>query len=106
MTNIIEQIENVTIRREYFAPNIRIVANPEDMGAGVILLDLQKLEYQNDELAHTTSLGSVGETVAQFTQRTFVVGDKEISGLEVALLIKQYVDILHAGQAAEEETGS
>lgn len=100
MSIITEEIENVTIRREVFAPTIRIVANPEDTAAGVILFDLHQLEYQDDELRHIVPLENTGETVGEFAQRTFTVGEKEITGMEVVLLIKQYVATLHAEHEA------
>lgn len=100
MSIIIEEIENVTVRREVYASNIRIVGNPENTLAGAVLLDLQRLEYHDDALIHTTPLESAGETVGEFCQREFEVNGKSISGMELMLVVKQYVADLHAERVA------
>ena len=76
MSIIIEEIENVTVRREAYSPNIRIVGNPENALAGAVLVDLQVLEYQNDALVHTKPMGSAGETVGEFVQRSWEIDGK------------------------------
>ena len=96
MSIIIEEKENVTIRREVYAADIRIRANPVDTGAGSITLELQTLEYHDNEFVRMDPAGVVGETVGEFAQRSFDINGKQISGLEVVLLIKQYVADLHA----------
>lgn len=100
MSIIIEEIENVTVRREVFAPLIRINGNPEDTLAGTVFVEMHRLEYHDDTLTHTTPLDSVGETVGMFVERSFTVGEKTITGVEVMLLIKQYVADLHAERVA------
>ena len=95
MTIIIEEVENVAVRREAFSDDIRIRGNPEDTMSGVILLELKTLEYHNDVLTHTTPLGSGGETVGEFVQREFNVNGKTITGLDLMLTVKQYVRDLH-----------
>lgn len=100
MSIILEEVHNVTVRREVFAPSIRIIANPEDMLAGAVLLELHQLEYHDDQLIHDKPLESAGETVAEFVQRSFEVNGKVITGEDVALLIKQYVADLHAERVA------
>ena len=100
MSIVLEEIPNVTVRREVFATNIRIVGNPENTMAGAVLLDLQRLEYHNDQLTHSTPLESAGETVGEFVERSFDIEGKTISGYEVMLLIKRYVADLHAERVA------
>ena len=100
MSIIIEEIEGVTVRREVYASNIRIIGNPENTLAGAVLLDLQRLEYHDDALIHTTPLESAGETVGEFCQRAFEINGKTITGIDVMLLIKQYVADLHAERIA------
>ena len=100
MAIIIEEKENVTIRREVYAADIRIRANPVDHAAGSVLLELQTLEYHDDEFVRMDPAGVVGETVGNFAQRSFDVGGKTITGLEVVLLIRQYVVGLHAEREA------
>ena len=100
MSVIIEEIENVTVRREAFAPNIRIVGNPENTLAGAVLVDLQILEYQDGALVHTTPMGSAGETVGEFVQRSFDINGKTITGEDMMLVVKQYVADLHAERVA------
>ena len=96
MSVIIEEIENVTVRREVFAPLIRINGNPENTIDGTVFVEMHRLEYHDDILTHTTPLDSVGETVGMFLEREFVIGDKTITGTDVMLLIKQYVAEIHA----------
>ena len=100
MTIIIEEVENVAVRREAFSDDIRIRGNPEDTMSGVILLELKTLEYHNDVLTHTTPLGSGGETVGEFVQREFNVNGKTITGMDLMLVVKQYVADLHAERVA------
>lgn len=103
MAIIIEEKNNVTIRREVYAADIRIRANPVDQAAGSVSLELQTLEYHDDEFVRMDPAGIVGETVGDFAQRSFDINGKQISGLEVVLLIKQYVADLHAEKEAPAE---
>lgn len=103
MAIIIEEIENVTIRREVYAADIRIRANPVDEAAGSVSLELQTLEYHDDEFVRMDAAGAVGETIGAFAMRSFDVNGKTITGLEVVLLIKQYVAVLHAESEAPTE---
>lgn len=96
MAIIIEEKSNVTIRREVYAADIRIRANPVDQAAGSVTLELQTLEYHDDDFVRIDPAGVVGETVGDFAARSFDVNGKTITGLEVVLLIKQYVAALHA----------
>ena len=96
MAIIIEEKSNITIRREIYAADIRIRANPVDQAAGSVSLELQTLEYHDDEFVRMDPVGIVGETVGEFAQRSFDINGKQISGLEAVLLIKQYVADLHA----------
>lgn len=91
MAIIIEEKSNVTVRREVYAADIRIRANPVDHAAGSVSLELQTLEYHDDEFMRMDPAGVVGETVGDFAARSFDVNGKTITGLEVVLLIKQYV---------------
>ena len=100
MSIIIEEIENVTVRREVFAPTIRINGNPENTIDGTVFVEMHRLEYHDDILTHTTPLDSAGETVGIFLDREFVIGGKTITGMDVMLLIKQYVADLHAERMA------
>ena len=100
MSIILSEEHDVTVRREVFAPDIRIRGNPENTLAGSVLLEMQQLEYQNGVLTHTTRLDSNGELVGEFVGRTFNINGKEITGYEVMLLIKQYVKDLHAERVA------
>lgn len=100
MAIIIEEKNNVTIRREVYAADIRIRANPVDGAAGSVTLELQTLEYHDDEFVRMDAAGVVGETVGDFAQRSFDINGKQISGLDVVLLIKQYVAVLHAEKEA------
>jgi|GEM_PF-1232761 len=100
MSIIIEEIENVTVRREVFASDICIAGNPENTAAGVVTLDLMRLEYHNDNLVNTTLLQTEGETVGDFLGREFRVNDKVITGVDMMLAIKQYVvDLYNERQA-------
>ena len=103
MSIIIEEKNNVTIRREVYAADIRIRANPVDQAAGSVSMELQTLEYHDDEFVRMDPSGVVGETVGNFAQRSFNVGGKVITGLEAVLLIKQYVADLHAESEAPTE---
>lgn len=100
MSIIIEEIENVTIRREAFSPDIRISGNPEDTMAGMVVAELQVLEYHDDALTHRTPFGKAGETVGAFVQRAFEVNGKTITGMDLMLAAKQYIVDLHAERAA------
>ena len=100
MAIIIEERENVTIRTEAYSPNIRIVGNPENALAGAVLVDLQILEYQNDILTHTSPASSVGETVGEFVERSWEINGKTITGMDLMLVVKQYVADLHAERVA------
>lgn len=103
MAIIIEEKSNVTIRREVYAADIRIRANPVDQAAGSVSLELQTLEYHDDEFVRMDPAGVVGETVGDFAQRSFDINGKQISGLDVVLLIKRYVADLHAEREAAAE---
>ena len=61
-------------------------------------LELQTLEYHDDEFVRMDPAGIVGETIGDFAARSFDVNGKQITGLEVVQLIKQYVAVLHAEQ--------
>ncbi|MGE8218537.1 MAG: hypothetical protein ACN6OU_02140 [Stenotrophomonas acidaminiphila] len=100
MAIIIEEKANVTIRREVYAADIRIRANPVDQAAGSVSLELQTLEYHDDEFVRMDPAGVVGELVGNFAARSFEVNGKTITGLDVVLLIKQYVADLHAESEA------
>ncbi len=100
MAIIIEERENVTIRTEAYSPNIRIVGNPENTMAGAVLVDLQILEYQDEQLAHTKPMGSAGETVGEFVERSWEINGKTITGMDLMLVVKQYVADLHAERVA------
>ena len=103
MAIIIEEKTNVTLRREVYAADIRIRANPVDGAAGSVTLELQTLEYHDDEFVRMEPAGTIGETVGDFAARTFDVGGKTITGLEVVQLIKQYVMDIHAEREAAAE---
>lgn len=103
MAIIIEEKSNVTIRREVYAADIRIRANPVDQASGSVSLELQTLEYHDDEFVRMDPAGVVGELVGDFATRSFDVNGKTITGLEVVLLIKQYVADLHAEREAPAE---
>lgn len=100
MAIIIDERQGVTIRREVYAADIRIRANPVDTAAGVVQLELQSIEYHDDEFVRMDPLGSAGETVGDFLTRSFDIGGKVITGGEVMMLIKQYVVDLHGEHAA------
>lgn len=99
----IEVLQNVKVSREYYASDIRIRANPVDEAAGSISMEMFRLEYFNDEFERMDPAGIAGETVGEFAQRSFDVGGKTITGLEVVKLIKQYVAVLHAEKEAATE---
>ena len=103
MAIIISEQQGVTIRREVYAADIRIRANPVDQAAGSVTLELQTLEYHDDDFVRMDPAGIVGETVGDFAARSFDVGGKTITGMEVVLLIKQYVADLHAEREAPTE---
>jgi hypothetical protein len=96
MSIIIEEKSNVTIRREAYASDIRIRANPVDIAAGSVSLELQTLEYHDNEFVRMDPAFVVGETVGDFAARSFNIDGKVITGLEVVKLIKLYVADLHA----------
>lgn len=100
MSIIIEEIENVTVRREAFSPDIRIGGNPENTMAGLVVAELQVLEYHDDVLVHRTPFGKAGETVGDFVQREFHVNGKTITGMDLMLAAKQYIVDLHAERVA------
>lgn len=95
MAIIIEEKTNVTIRREVYAADIRIRANPVDQAAGSVSLELQTLEYHDDEFVRMAPAGTVGELIGDFAERSFDVNGKTITGTDVILLIKRYVADLH-----------
>lgn len=101
MAIIIEEKSNVTIRREAYASDIRIRANPVDIAAGSVSLELQTLEYHDDEFVRMDPAGSFGETIGDFAARSFDINGKTITGIEVVQLIKQYVADLHAEANAQ-----
>ena len=103
MSIIIEEKHNVTVRREVYAADIRIRANPVDQAAGSVSLELQTLEYHADEFVRMDPAGVVGELVGDFAARSFDINGKQISGLDVVQLIKQYVADLHAESEAPTE---
>lgn len=101
MAIIIEEKPNVTIRREVYAADIRIQANPVDGAAGAVILGMQTLEYHGDQFVRMEPASPIGETVGEFAVRIFTLaGGKVISGLEVIEVIKQYVDVRHAESIA------
>jgi len=53
-----------------------------------------------EEKANVTIRREVGELVGNFAARSFEVNGKTITGLDVVLLIKQYVADLHAESEA------
>lgn len=94
MAIIISEHQNVTIRREAYASDIRIQANPVDGAAGAVILGMQTLEYHDDQFVRTEPASPIGETVGEFAVRSFTLANgKVISGLEVIEVIKQYVDV-------------
>lgn len=93
MAILIEERFGVHIEHELFAANISIRANPVDESAGSVSLDLFKLEYWDGEFRR---MDPIGETVGDFASRTFEVNGKSITGMDVALLIKQYVNDLNS----------
>ena len=103
MAVIIEEISNVTIRREAYASDIRIRANPVDEASGSVSLELQTLEYHDGEFVRMDPAGVVGELVGDFAARSFDVNGKQITGLDVVLLIKRYVADMYAEREAPTE---
>ncbi len=103
MAIIIEEKANVTIRREIYAADIRIRANPVDQAAGSVSLELQTLEYHDDEFVRMDPAGVVGELVGDFAARSFDINGKQITGLDVVLVIKRYVADMHAEREAPTE---
>lgn len=101
MAIIIEEKENVTIRREVYAADIRIRANPVDQAAGSVSLELQTLEYHDDEFVRMEPASPIGETVGEFAVRSYTLtGGKVITGMEVIEVIKQYVEVRHVESIA------
>lgn len=103
MSIILEEIENVTVRREAYSPLIRIIGNPVSDLESTILLDMQRLEYHDDVLVHTTPKPALGETVADFIGREFNVNGKVITGMDVMLVVKAYVATMHAEHESASE---
>ncbi|HBN54761.1 MAG TPA: hypothetical protein DD456_12265 [Stenotrophomonas sp.] len=103
MAITIEERQNVHVMREAYAADIRIRANPVDTAAGSISMELHQLEYWDDEFERMDPIGTIGETVGDFAQRTFEIDGKTITGMEVVKLIKQYVADLHAEREAHTE---
>lgn len=103
MAIIIEEKPNVTVRRELYAPNIRIIGNPEDTLAGAILLEINQLVYHDGTLEYSKPLESAGETIADFVQRSFDIDGKTITGIDVMMVVKRYVEDLHAEREASAE---
>lgn len=101
MAIIISEQQSVTIRREAYAADIRIQANPVDGAAGAVILGMQTLEYHDDQFVRMEPASPIGETVGEFAVRSFTLaGGKVISGMEVIEVIKQYVDVRHAESIA------
>ena len=101
MAIIIEEKSNITIRREVYAADIRIRANPVDGAAGAVILGMQTLEYHDDQFVRMEPAPPIGETVGEFAVRSFTLaGGKVISGMDVIEVIKQYVDVRHAESIA------
>lgn len=95
MGYILETKPGVEISVELYAPDIRIKGNPEDKLAGSIQLELHKLEYHGEQFVRMDPLANVGETVADFVQRTFNVNEKEITGYDVMLVVEQYAAMIY-----------
>lgn len=100
MPIIINEQQGVAIRREAYASDIRIRANPVDQAAGSVILEMQTLEYHDDQFVRMEPASPIGETVGAFAVRSFEVGGKTITGIEVIEVIKQYVDVRHAESIA------
>ena len=101
MAIIISEQQSVTIRREAYAAGIHIRANPVDQAAGSVVLEMQTLEYHDDQFVRMEPASPIGETVGEFAVRSFTLaGGKVISGMEVIEVIKQYVDVRHAESIA------
>ncbi len=97
MAIIIEEKSNATIRREAYAAGIHIRANPVDQAAGSVVLEMQTLEYHDDQFVRMEPASPIGETVGAFAVRSFTLaGGKVITGMEVIEVIKQYVEVRHA----------
>lgn len=96
----LEAPKTVIIRTEAYASVISIRANPEDAAAGSVTLEMHRLEYHDDVLHRVEPMSPLGETIGDFAARTFTVGTKTITGLEVVQLIKQYVETRHAESVA------
>ena len=96
MAIIIEEKSNATIRREAYAAGIHIRANPVDQAAGSVVLEMQTLEYHDDQFARMEPTSPIGETVGAFAVRSFTLaGGKVITGMDVIEVIKQYVEVRH-----------
>lgn len=101
MAIIIEEKVNTTIRREAYAAEIHIRANPVDQAAGSVVLEMQTLEYHDDQFVRMEPASPIGETVGEFAVRSFTLaGGKVITGMEVIEVIKQYVETRHAESVA------
>lgn len=103
MAIIIEELTDVAVRRELYAADIRIRGNPDDSVGGVVSMDMAVLEYHNNALIRTEPLGLYAEPVSNFVTREFVIGDKTITGAEVAQLIREYVVTMHAERTQQNE---
>ena len=101
MAIIISEQQGVTIRREAYASDIHIQANPVDGSSGAVILGMQTLEYHDDVLVRMVPASPIGETVGEFAVRSFTLaGGKVITGMEVIEVIKQYVEVRHAESIA------
>lgn len=98
MAIILEEIDGIKKRIELYSNLIRIHGNPVNDLDSIISMELQKLEYHNGELTHNTQLPSVIEPASDFVNRTFDLGDKIISGLDVMRVVKLYVAQLYSEQ--------
>lgn len=101
MPIIINEQQGVAIRREAYASDIRIRANPVDQAAGSVILEMQALEYHDNQFVRMDPASPLGETVGEFAVRSFTLaGGKVITGMEVIEVIKQYVDVRNAEAVA------
>ena len=101
MPIIINEQQGVAIRREAYASDIRIRANPVDQAAGSVILEMQALEYHDNQFVRMEPASPIGETVGEFAVRSFTLaGGKVITGMEVIEVIKQYVDMRYAESIA------
>ena len=57
-------------------------------------MEIHRLEYFDDTFERMDYVATIGETVGDFAQREFVVGEKTITGEEIVSVIKQYVLVL------------